>query len=41
MFDVKVFIVELLAVDRFSSCAVEGSKVAALNHERFDDAMKD
>jgi len=40
MFDVKVFIVELLAVDRLSPRAVKGSEVAALNHERFDDPMK-
>jgi hypothetical protein len=41
MLDLKVFIVELLAVDGLSSCAIESSEVAALDHKRLDDPMED
>jgi len=40
MFELKVLVFELLSVDALPSCSVAGCEVAALYHERFDDAVK-
>jgi len=40
MFELKVLVFELLSIDALSSCSVAGSEVAALDHKRFDDAVK-
>ena len=40
MLQLKVFILKLLAVNRFSTGAIASRKVSALDHEAFDDTMK-
>ena len=40
MFQFEVFILEFLSVDRFTTCAIASRKIASLNHETLDDAMK-
>jgi len=41
MFEREVLVIEFLAIYRFASGAVECRKVSALNHETFDDPVKD
>lgn len=40
MFDGKIFIIKLVAVDGFPASAVEVGEVSALNHKVWDDTME-
>ena len=41
MLQVEVFIVEFLSVDRFASSTVCIREIPTLDHERFDNSVKD
>ena len=40
MLHVEILVLELFAVDAQATCAITPNKVATLDHEAFDDAMK-
>jgi hypothetical protein len=40
MFELKIFILEFLAVDGLATRAIASRKVTALNHEAFDNAVE-
>jgi len=40
MFEVKIFILEFLAINGLATRAIARRKVTALDHEAFDNAMK-
>ena len=41
MLEIEVFISEFLSVDRFTTTSVEMCEITSLDHEIWDDSMKD
>lgn len=41
VFELEVFVRELLSVYAFAACSIESGKIAALYHEALDHAVKD
>lgn len=40
MLDLKIFVFEFLAIDRLAPSAIASREVTTLQHESFDDAVK-
>ena len=41
MMDLEILVLKLLPIDGLPSSSISGSEVSSLDHELFDDAVKD